>query len=493
MSNTNANTDDDNNNHHQNLLLPLEILCGPIASCLDRGSFNSLGLTCRAVHQRLFEQDDIIGDANNNNNTNYFCGCPWPTVACLFLPSFARCLAFSSCSRWLACGDMEGQVTFWNRKTGKSDIVWRPCAGRISPTTTDDDDGNDDDDDDTDTANITEDVVQLPHIATIGWINLIVIWKKEWVVCSNTESNVVYFYNIRTQQQETKTFPQLVRKLLVPNDRFLYVMTGSNRFVLSGDNFFVCKGITDEERRTSGWRTIPCEHCQGFPEFVHDVVPLDSTKFICWTKELQNDRFTTRLQLWDQETGQVHSTPIMTCSDGNIDNYDDGGGNNNRVDSDTTILAIATNTGTPATEGQILVGVAYKTGNTDVWLDLWWFDWWMMNGSGDEWRYHGHFPLHSHSKHVNTLKLLDAETWIVVDTTREQFLIWRNFECIRSLQANPNRFHVTCQNMDMAWIAWGSTMWIRDVTSFWNNDTGECDNGSGGGSQLVERGSGEFI
>ena len=93
-------------------LLPLDIICGPIASYLDRCSFNNLGLCCRSVKSKLDELP--LNEIQ------------WPDTCRLFLHSYARCFAFSNDGCWLCCGDMQGNITLWNRKYGKSSVVWRP-------------------------------------------------------------------------------------------------------------------------------------------------------------------------------------------------------------------------------------------------------------------------------------------------------------------------------------------------------------------------------
>ena len=216
-----------------------------------------------------------------------------------------------------------------------------------------------------------------------------------------------------------------------------------------------------------------------------------------------DDILATKIICWDQTSGRSRTVPILTDPttttevDGDEHDFDNDGNENcnlrHVVDPNITILAISSNTGVPATEGKILLGITYQTGR-HIWLDLWWYDWWIEDDIDDQWKYHGHFPLHVHCDNVSGfLHLVDDKTWLVADTTREQLLVCHNGECIRSLQANPNRFDVAHHGSYIAWIAWGSTMWIRDMNTFWNGNDDNQDNGHGGQSQLIVRGSGEFI
>ena len=444
-------------NDEDDIALPFDIICEWIAPYLDRCSYNQLGLCCQKMHQHLYNHDD------DTSLLPY-----WPASVPLFLQSCGRCLSFSANGQWLVCGDMHGQVTFWNRISGKATTVWRP-GGR---------DADDDDDDNTSSASAIPSMFTGLVVPRLTWINTIVVWKNAWVICSNTESNSLFFYHIQTQQRLTKTLPQLIRQILTPKDKYLYVLTGATRYATLGDNMFVCKDI-DLRGTVPRGSVVEFEHCYTFPKYVQDVVALDATKFICWTKKqnITNDddvvdaMTTVQIVCWDQKTGISRCVPLTNITTTISKSTDDDEHTDNVViDSDTTVLAIASNTGSKATGRKILFGVAYQTGRR-IWIDMYWYDWWMEDHDDDQcWKHHGRYPLHEYCHNISTLKLIDENTWIIADAARAQCLACQNdnddSESIRvlTLQANANRFDIAvCNYRYVSWISWGSTLWIRDI------------------------------
>jgi WD40 repeat protein len=150
--------------------LPVDLLCGPIASFLDRTGINRLGLTCKVVHQHLLLQP-----------------LPWPTAARFFFPHYARVLAFSPDGQWLACGGR--QITLWNREQRSDNTNWT--------------------------------------IADPGsWINLLTFSSSSlWLVYGNSKSPLVCVYHMKTMVRHWLLHSMPVKKLLVDDDDVLYTLT----------------------------------------------------------------------------------------------------------------------------------------------------------------------------------------------------------------------------------------------------------------------------
>lgn len=83
--------------------IPTEILCGPIASFLDRTSINNLLLTSKVV----------------KNHLEMMPRWPWPDAARFFNQGYAKRIQFSPNGQWLAYSDMRGVVTLWGRRKGR--------------------------------------------------------------------------------------------------------------------------------------------------------------------------------------------------------------------------------------------------------------------------------------------------------------------------------------------------------------------------------------
>jgi WD40 repeat protein len=83
--------------------IPTELLCGPIASFLDRTSINNLLLTSKVIYNQL-----------------QLVPCwPWPDAARFFNQGYSKRIQFSPNGQWLAYSDMRGRVSLWERQKGR--------------------------------------------------------------------------------------------------------------------------------------------------------------------------------------------------------------------------------------------------------------------------------------------------------------------------------------------------------------------------------------
>jgi WD40 repeat protein len=158
--------------------LPIELVCGPIASFLDRTSINQLQLTCKSVCEYVHLQ---------------CCqSFPWPNKALFIHRNYARRLAFSTDGQWLVCCDMGGALTFWNREQGYT-RVWK---------------------------------------TDLGWLNLLNV-SATHVVCGNTESKIVVMYDLQAEVcQSIFEHPKSVQKLLLVNEYLYCCLDGKKEIVI---------------------------------------------------------------------------------------------------------------------------------------------------------------------------------------------------------------------------------------------------------------------
>eukprot|EP00980_Cylindrotheca_fusiformis_P007025 scaffold1475_cov111-Cylindrotheca_fusiformis.AAC.4 len=84
--------------------IPIDLLCGPVASFLDRASINNLLLTSKVVKHQLEVMPMIW---------------PWPNAARFFNQAYAKRILFSPNGQWLVYSDMRGGVSLWERRKGK--------------------------------------------------------------------------------------------------------------------------------------------------------------------------------------------------------------------------------------------------------------------------------------------------------------------------------------------------------------------------------------
>lgn len=234
---------------------------------------------------------------------------PWPRSARFFLPHYARCLAFSdavcapplgrdtttsklisgSGGRWLACGDMRGQITLWNRDKGFHKTFIPVCSPSSSSSTSSD---NDNDDDSTAIGKYSS---SSTISGSLRWINRIRIYGP-WLVCGNTESSHICIYNLVTEQCQFVTTPNenSVRKMFVTGcypDIQLYVITETKIFI---------------------WQ-LPCDfdlpisyHAELDPDVggIRDVIPLE-------IRHRQSDTTTaTRKRI---SSGNYDQSEVLQC------------------------------------------------------------------------------------------------------------------------------------------------------------------------------------
>ncbi|CAJ1948333.1 unnamed protein product [Cylindrotheca closterium] len=145
--------------------IPIDLLCGDIASYLDRKSINSLQLASKDIH-------DIL------KRTACF---PWPDSVRFFNQAYSKCIMFAPNGKWLVYADMNGIITIWERHKGKfadeqSSLDWISLLTISASSTW------------LACANTIDDKVAIYHLPTATW--------HESVKCQSNMNSMVFVHDI---------------------------------------------------------------------------------------------------------------------------------------------------------------------------------------------------------------------------------------------------------------------------------------------------------
>lgn len=200
--------------------IPIDLLCGDIASYLDRKSINSLQLVSKDIH-------DIL------KRTVSF---PWPEAVRFFNHGYSKCIEFTPNGKWLVYADMNGVATIWERHKGKF----------------------------------------AEEQSCLDWISLMTISASStWLACANTIDDTIALYHF-----PTSTWHESIKCKANMNDMIfvhdiLCVSTNSDILILDVNNIDVITSdeILDYDASPSAFRLL---HHGGFKNMtpVHWVEPI---------------------------------------------------------------------------------------------------------------------------------------------------------------------------------------------------------------------------